>query len=317
MTVSVVIPAYNVALCVERAIRSAIDQSLQPVEVIVVDDGSADSTCDVVSRLAKDDSRIKLLKQPVNKGPGAARNIGFEAAEGDWIAILDADDAFLRDRLRYLVEVAERRNLTFAADNVTLYDAAAQRVIGPGIEPDRIGSCLDLDRHSFVRNCLWNGGMNFSIVHPIIRRSFLTASGIRYAEEWRSGEDFLFYLRALMAGARFCLFPESWYVYSERFGSISRKPSDLSRTIENHRVMERLTLELTSEPEIRADPLLSSLLVARADMISALCTRRELRHFLRNQNYLQRVLYFVRQADARAIMWSAFRKRLAERWTLP
>src|SRR6478752_6225540 len=112
MTVSVVIPTYNVALCVERAIRSALDQSLQPVEVIVVDDGSTDATCDVVSRLGRDDARIKLLKQLVNKGPGAARNVGFESAKGDWIAILDADDAYFGDRLRDLVKAAETRDLT-------------------------------------------------------------------------------------------------------------------------------------------------------------------------------------------------------------
>jgi succinoglycan biosynthesis protein ExoO len=311
MTVSVVIPAYNVALCVERAIRSALDQSLQPVEVIVVDDGSADSTCDVVSRLAKDDSRIKLLKQPVNKGPGAARNIGFEAAEGDWIAILDADDAFLRDRLRYLVEAAESRELTFAADNVTLYDSAAQRATRIGIDPTYIGSCLDLDRYTFLRNCMTDRPdcIDFSGLKPIMRRSFLVSSKVIYPEHCRHAEDFFFYLRAILAGAKFAVFPESGYLYTQRFGSISRKRSDLSRTTLNHRLVERQTREMASESMIRADPLLSSLLVARAEKIKALYRTRELGDLVKKRDLFHLGLQLLVRTDARAFVYTAMREK--------
>lgn len=311
MTVSVVIPTYNVALCIERAIRSALDQSLQPVEVIVVDDGSTDPTCDVVSRLNRDDARIKLLRQPVNKGPGAARNIGFNSAEGEWIAILDADDAFRGDRLRYLTEAAETRNLTFAADNVTYYDTTAQRITRLGIDPDRIGPCLDLDRYTFMRNCMMNqpGCIDFAGLKPIMRRSFLVSSGLRYREDCRHGEDFVFYLRAILAGAKFSLFPESGYLYSERFGSISRRQSDLSRTIVNYRLMEKVALELASEPMIRADPLLSSLLVARADKIKALYRTRELRDLLQRRELVDLALRFLRDRDARDFVSAAVRRK--------
>jgi succinoglycan biosynthesis protein ExoO len=313
MSVSVVVPAYNVAACIERAIHSALDQSLQPTEVIVIDDGSTDATPDLVSGLSRGEPRIKLLRQAVNAGPAAARNLGIRSASSEWIAILDADDAFLRDRLRYLVEAAEARQLTFAADNVTLYDSTAQRVTRLGIEPGRIGTCLELDRYTFVRNCMMNrpGAIDFALLKPIMRRSFLVSSGVLYPEDTRHGEDFIFYLRAIMAGAKFSLFPESGYLYSQRFGSISRKRSDLSRTVVNHRLMERRTLELALEPSIRADPVLSSLLVDRAGRIKALYRARELGDLIRRRDLVDLALQLVRHADARAFVSAAIRRRFA------
>jgi succinoglycan biosynthesis protein ExoO len=252
-----------------------------------------------------------LLRQAVNMGPAAARNLGIASATGDWIAILDADDAFLPHRLRYLVEAAESRNLTFAADNLTLYDLGAQRATRVGIEPERIGSCLELDRYTFVRNAMTNqpGSVDFGLLKPIMQRKFIVSNGIRYPEDCRHGEDFVFYLRALMAGAKFSLLPESGYLYSQRMGSISRKRSDLSRTIANYRLMERQTRDLALEPLIHADPTLSSLLVARADKIRALYRTRELSDLLQRRDLFDLAVQVVRYADARTFVSTAIRKR--------
>jgi succinoglycan biosynthesis protein ExoO len=312
MTVSVVIPTYNVAICIERAIRSALDQSLEPIEVIVVDDGSTDSTCDIVSRLRRVDARIKLLRQPINRGPAAARNVGIKSALGDWIAILDADDAFLKERLRFLVEAAEFRNVMVAADNLILYDVSAQRIAGLAVEPKRIRSCLDLDRYSFVRNCMTNrpGSVDFGLLKPIIRRNFLVSTGVLYPEGWRHGEDFVFYLRAIMAGGKFSLFPEPLYLYSQRRGSISGKRSDLSRTAVDYRLMEKQTRELTLDPIIRADPMLCSLLLDRADRIKGLYIGHELRERLRGRNFVDLALHFFQDSDVRGYILASVRRKL-------
>ncbi len=90
--VSVIIPAFNRRDAVPRAIASALAQSLQPLEVIVVDDGSTDNTAAVVQALARSDSRIRLLRSEANVGGGAARNLGIEAASGEVLAFLDSDD---------------------------------------------------------------------------------------------------------------------------------------------------------------------------------------------------------------------------------
>ncbi|MDD4616190.1 MAG: glycosyltransferase [Alphaproteobacteria bacterium] len=97
--ISVVIPAYNSAKSITRAIESAQKQKDVDVEIIVVDDASTDSTAEVVRNLQKNDSRIRLISHDTNKQVGQARNTGIEAAKADWIAFLDADDEWLPEKL--------------------------------------------------------------------------------------------------------------------------------------------------------------------------------------------------------------------------
>lgn len=99
MKVSVVIPVFNAASFVTRAVSSAL---LQPetFEVILIEDGSTDNSLTICADIAKNDERVKLLVHPGNKNFGAAasRNYGMRTAQGDYIALLDADDYFLPNR---------------------------------------------------------------------------------------------------------------------------------------------------------------------------------------------------------------------------
>lgn len=92
--VSAVIPAYNAEACIGRAIDSVLGQSLAVHEIIVVDDGSSDKTCEVIERYG---DKVILIRQE-NAGVSVARNIGIEAATGNWIAFLDADDEWLPEK---------------------------------------------------------------------------------------------------------------------------------------------------------------------------------------------------------------------------
>ena len=89
--VSVIIPVYNAEKYIAKCINSLIEQTLQNFEVIVVNDGSTDSTPDILNKLAKEDSRIIVINQS-NQKQGAARNRGLEIAKGKYITFVDADD---------------------------------------------------------------------------------------------------------------------------------------------------------------------------------------------------------------------------------
>ena len=89
VTLSVIIPAYNAEKTISQALDSAASQTMHDKEIIVIDDGSADRTAEVVSRY----SGIKLISTP-NRGSGAARNLGIEEASGAYVAFLDADDKY-------------------------------------------------------------------------------------------------------------------------------------------------------------------------------------------------------------------------------
>ena len=95
--VSVIIPAYNRAGIVPRAIRSVLAQTFQDWELIVVDDGSKDATCEAVEKFS--DARIRLVRHSQNRGQSAAQNTGIRAAQGEYVAFLDSDDEWLPDKL--------------------------------------------------------------------------------------------------------------------------------------------------------------------------------------------------------------------------
>jgi len=92
--VSIVIPAFNSAKLIGATLETVLAQSEPPVEIIVVDDGSTDHTVDVVARY----ERVRILRQ-TNGGPSKARNVGIQAACGDYIAFLDSDDLWVANKL--------------------------------------------------------------------------------------------------------------------------------------------------------------------------------------------------------------------------
>jgi glycosyltransferase involved in cell wall biosynthesis len=106
LTVSVVIPTFNRPEATLIAIRSALEQTRQPDEIIVVDDASKPPLHSRVSVLP--DPRIRILTFPVNRGASAARQAGVEAAKGDIIAFLDSDDRWLPDKLASQMAVLAR-----------------------------------------------------------------------------------------------------------------------------------------------------------------------------------------------------------------
>jgi glycosyltransferase involved in cell wall biosynthesis len=98
--VSVVVPCYNREYCLGTAIESALAQHTPPGEVIVVDDGSTDNTAAVAMEFG---DKVRLFRLP-NRGPGAARNYGIRQARGKWVAFLDSDDVWHRDKLTLQIQ---------------------------------------------------------------------------------------------------------------------------------------------------------------------------------------------------------------------
>jgi glycosyltransferase involved in cell wall biosynthesis len=112
MRVSVVVPAHNAASTLAAAVRSALDQTRPPDEVVVVDDGSTDATPTVVGELG-DEVRLVTQRQ---SGPSAARNAGVTASSGDWLAFLDADDQWHPEKLERQLRVADDDVVLVATD---------------------------------------------------------------------------------------------------------------------------------------------------------------------------------------------------------
>ncbi len=103
--ISVVIPTHNRSDLIQRAVKSATNQTYNDIEVIVVSDGCTDNTKEVVEVLIQEDKRIKFMEYAPAKGGNVARNMGIAAAKGDYVAFLDDDDEWFIDKLEKQMDV--------------------------------------------------------------------------------------------------------------------------------------------------------------------------------------------------------------------
>lgn len=101
--VSVIIPAYNAEFFIEKTLNSVLSQTYKNIEVLVVDDGSQDRTAEIITSIAKIDSRVFLLQQS-NAGVAAARNLAINKCRGEYIAPIDADDIWYPQNLEKQVQ---------------------------------------------------------------------------------------------------------------------------------------------------------------------------------------------------------------------
>ncbi len=97
--VSIIMPAYNAEKLISESIRSVMDQDYENWELLITNDMSTDSTKDIILEFAKKDSRIKVINHDVNQGVAVARNTSISASKGRYIAFLDSDDLWTRDKL--------------------------------------------------------------------------------------------------------------------------------------------------------------------------------------------------------------------------
>ncbi|MSR14662.1 MAG: glycosyltransferase family 2 protein [Gammaproteobacteria bacterium] len=105
--VSIIVPSFNTAVYIERAVRSVTEQDFEAIEILVIDDGSTDDSRGIVEKLARNDSRIVPMLNKRRKGVSGARNTGLEVARGEWIAFLDSDDVCLPDSIATRLAVLE------------------------------------------------------------------------------------------------------------------------------------------------------------------------------------------------------------------
>ena len=227
--VSVVIPAYNAQETIERAIRTVLDQTTSPLEVIVVDDASTDGTLKLVQGLAAVEPRLRVMASSPNAGPGHCRNLGFTAATGDWIAIQDSDDAWQPDRLETMLAAAYEHRADLVADNMLLYDAGSDEITRTGFATThglRWVTALDL----FQQDVQLGAEFGYGLMQPMIRKAFLTDHGLAYGS-LRYGEDMVLLAEILFAGARAVLIPDPLYICTTRVGERSGAKNPHSKSV--------------------------------------------------------------------------------------
>jgi len=218
--VSIITAAYNAAHCLPRAVQSALAQTEQDIEIIVVDDGSHDQTCQVAAEWARADQRVRTIFLPENRGPAHALNRATQAARGKWIALLDADDWYEPTRLELMIDAAEAEGAQMVADNQYIFDIKAGQTVGLAFRErpnTRIGLPEFFDATDPV------APFDFGMLKPIFLASYIRDNNLWYRENVRHGYDYWVLLDFFMTGGTALVMNEAFYWYVQPFGTISRK----------------------------------------------------------------------------------------------
>lgn len=136
VTVSVIMPAYQAERTIEEAIHSVQEQTFENWELIVVDDGSSDKTCELVRGILEEEPRIRLYANETNRGVAFSRNRGISVAGGVWIAFLDSDDCWISNKLEKQLEFAEemKAQICYTASGFMDSDGRRYRYVMPAVQ---------------------------------------------------------------------------------------------------------------------------------------------------------------------------------------
>jgi len=192
--VSVIIPTYNRAKTLPRAVESVLNQTFDGFELLIVDDGSIDNTKEVTDNLKSEDDRIQYFYQE-NNGAAAARNLGIKKSSGEYIAFLDSDDKWLPEKLKRQINFFQNQ------DNSNLGFIGCNKLM---IELDNSGKVIE--RFNFHQMKFKQGKLDFSLkdflalrtpINPttaFIKKDALLKAGL-FDESLTVHEDFELWIR--------------------------------------------------------------------------------------------------------------------------
>lgn len=204
-TITVIVPTFNCAGYIGEAIRSILDQSRQPDEIVIVDDGSTDGTQDIVRSFH--DSRLHYVYQ-ANSGVSAARNLGIRKAAGEFIAFLDADDRWRPTMLQQQAAVLESDpGIVCCFTNFVRFEQVTGQFLS---DQFRYYALDDLETRPgpiaesrLIVGDAFSGLVQFGIIPAYTQVMMFRSAAIRdvpFDEDLRLGEDTLFALRVFMKG---------------------------------------------------------------------------------------------------------------------
>ena len=206
--VSVIIPVYNSERYIRACLDSVLSQSLEDMEVVCIDDGSFDSSKEIIRGYLAADRRVQLLEQE-NRGAAAARNRGIQHAQGEFLAFMDADDLYPEPAtLQKLYQAAREHEVSVCGGSMGEFKTSAARVITSWDDPYQDGYTFKAPGLIAYADYQFD----FGWTRFIYKRSLLIDQGIQQPE-CRYFEDPPFFVEALFAAGCFYAIPDITYLY--------------------------------------------------------------------------------------------------------
>lgn len=241
--VSVITPMYNAERYISQAITSCLNQTYKNWELVIIDDCSIDQSVTIARQFT--DSRVRIFKMAKNSGPGAARNFGLLQARGEWITVLDADDAFRTHRISAFVKMGLE-----LGNHKVIYDKPVEWNGPVDISPKFLETSHrnQVPKMSNIVLENWIASIGYST--PFFHRSLL-GENTRYPEDIRGPEDTVFFIRlCVLNHAGLVETNTQSYVYRRLEGSLSNRGAtqldEINKSIEIMRPLSKIRPEITN-----------------------------------------------------------------------
>lgn len=223
--VTLIVIAYNIKNYIERCISSLTNQTLQDIEIIVVDDGSTDGTLDILKNMKKKDSRIKLISQK-NMGANAARKTGLKYANGEYINFIDGDDWVSNELAEKLYQIAKKEEV-----DIVCYDYY-------GTFDDGNNKAIVADKYKNIYGdkyleLLLSGKILQNIWNRFIKREFIEKTEFMNTPNSGMGEDLADNIILGLGNPNVFMSDERLYFYYKRSTSAINKSSPRSLEIKD------------------------------------------------------------------------------------
>lgn len=221
MMISLIMPVYNAAHCLPESLQTLREQTFRDFEVVFVDDCSTDGTAALLEEFRHESGiPCQIVRQERNGGVAAARNRGLEAAEGDYLAFLDADDRMESMTLERAAQTAAKADADIVGWDWTL-----------GFDKNgRYMRQADYDTPLQALKNLTGGTMRWNLWLFLVRRDLLERNGIRFIDGANMGEDMMVMLRSFACAGKVVQLHESLYRYNAVSStSLSRQFSEARR----------------------------------------------------------------------------------------
>lgn len=210
--ISIIVPAYNAKYCLRRTVESILKQTIEDIELILVNDGSTDGTKELCDELKERDKRIKVFHQ-LNAGVSAARNSGLSSATGEFVMFCDSDDFVSNHWCEDLLKSVLENESAISVCRMELVSKTKQ------FDGRNEGMCND------TYEDLYKNGVLHSPCNKIFRRDVLEKHCLRFPEHISYHEDLLFVLDYMICtGGSFSFVDKSLYYYDkDTVGSLSKQ----------------------------------------------------------------------------------------------
>lgn len=232
--ISVVVPVYNVEKYLDECLNSIINQTFSDIEIICINDGSTDSSLDILNDYSKKDDRIKIINQK-NKGLGATRNKGIDLAKGKYIFFIDSDDYIELNALFELHNLCEKKGLDFVICRVKNYDEEnneffTSEYFDMPVLAKTVGD--NVFNYNDIKDILPR--INVVAWNKLYNLNFIKKTNARFSEKFIF-EDNVFFWKLLFNAKNIYFYQKYLYIYRRRNLSITSSGNkNLIDTIEIH-----------------------------------------------------------------------------------